>query len=87
MSKREGKVTVFTAKVIITMDRGRPEATAVAVMDGKILSVGSMESIKPWLDQFDYKVDDTFKDKVITPGIRPTVTAWRGISVPPFSAE
>jgi predicted amidohydrolase YtcJ len=68
MSKRQGKVTVFTAKKIITMDRGRPEATAVAVMDGKILSVGSMESIKPWLDQFEYKVDDTFKDKVITPG-------------------
>jgi len=68
MSKREGKATVFTAKKIITMDRGRPEATAVAVMDGKILSVGSMESIKPWLDQFHYEVDDTFKDKVITPG-------------------
>jgi len=68
MKKREGNVTVFTAKKIITMDRARPECTAVAVMDGKILTVGTMESIKPWLNQFDYKVDETFKDKVITPG-------------------
>lgn len=83
MKTRDGKVTVFTAKKIITMDRARPEATAVAVMDGKVLSVGTMESIKPWLDQFHYEVDDTFKDKVITPGfIDPHVhTALTGMQL------
>ena len=35
-----GKITVFTAKKIVTMDPGWPEGTAVAVMDGRILSVG-----------------------------------------------
>ena len=68
MAKREGKVTVYTAKKIITMDRARPEVTTVAVLDGKILSAGDMKTLKPWLEQFDYEVDDTFKNKVIAPG-------------------
>lgn len=68
MSKRKGKVTIFTAHKVITMDRARPEVEAVAVLDGKILSAGSLETMKPWLEQFDHEVDDTFKDKVILPG-------------------
>jgi predicted amidohydrolase YtcJ len=35
-------ITVFVAKEIITMDPGWPTASAVAVQDGKILSVGSL---------------------------------------------
>jgi predicted amidohydrolase YtcJ len=63
------KITVFTAKKFVTMDPGWPEATAVAVMDGKILSVGvTFDDLKPWLDRYPYEVDDRFKDKVIYPG-------------------
>lgn len=63
------KITVFMAKKFVTMDPGWPEATAVAVMDGKILSVGvTFEDLKPWLDKYPYEVDDRFKDKVIYPG-------------------
>ena len=63
-----GKIVVFTAEKIVTMDAGWPEATAVAVADGKIVSVGSLDDLKPWLDKYPYVVDDRFKDKVIYPG-------------------
>jgi len=66
MSKQ--KVTVFTAKNVRTMDPGRPEVKAVAVLDGKVLSTGTMESMEPWLSRYEVTVDDTFKDKVILPG-------------------
>ena len=68
-SKADGAtVTVFKAKKIYTMDPGRPEATAIAVLDGKVLSTGSLESMKPWLSQYQYEVDESFKDKIIMPG-------------------
>ena len=43
-------ITVFHAKRIITMDPGRPTADAVAVRDGRIVSVGSRASMQQWLD-------------------------------------
>jgi predicted amidohydrolase YtcJ len=61
-------ITVFVARKVITMDPGRPHATAVAVMDGRVLSVGSLETMRPWLDRHAYTIDDTFADKVIMPG-------------------
>ena len=61
-------ITVFTARKIITMDHGRPDATAVAVMDGRVLSVGSLESMKPWLSRHAHTIDDTFAGKIIMPG-------------------
>lgn len=62
------EITVFVAKRIVTMDPGWPEATAVAVKDGRILSVGSLADLDPWLKRFPYKIDESFKDKVIYPG-------------------
>lgn len=66
MTKR--KVTVYKARKVRTMDPGRPEAEAVAVLDGKVLSTGTMESMQPWLKHYDVTVEDRFKDKVIMPG-------------------
>ena len=51
------KLTVFTAKRDRTMDAGRPLAETVAVADGKVVSVGSLASMKPWLDRFDDEID------------------------------
>ena len=62
------KVTVYTARKVRTMDPGRPVVDAVAVLDGKVLSTGTLESMQPWLSHYDVTVDDTFKDKVIMPG-------------------
>lgn len=50
------------------MDPGWPSATAIAVRDGKILSVGSMEDLSPWLKNSPYEIIDTFNDKIILPG-------------------
>ncbi len=68
---------VFVAKSIITMDPGRPRATAVATQDGRIVSVGTLESLRPWLDRQPYTVDETFKDKVLCPGFIDPHTHFR----------
>jgi len=59
-------VTVFKAKKIITMDPACPDATHVAVREGKILSVGTAHDMSGW---GDYQLDETFADKVIMPGM------------------
>jgi predicted amidohydrolase YtcJ len=61
-------ITVYVAKKVVTMDPSNPTATAIAVSDGKILSVGSLEDLKSWTDQYPTKVDRQFVDKVIYPG-------------------
>lgn len=76
--KAEGTpITVYTAKKIYTMDPGRPEADAVAVLDGKVLSTGTLESMQPWLSRYKYNLDDSLKDKIIMPGfIEPHTNFW-----------
>ncbi|MEC9473114.1 MAG: amidohydrolase [Actinomycetota bacterium] len=61
-------ITVYPASQIHTMDPGRPKASAVAVSDGRIVSVGSMESMQPWLRRYPYSIDDRYKEKVVMPG-------------------
>lgn len=61
-------ITVYRAARIHTMDSGRPHGSAVAVADGRIVSVGSMESMEPWLRRYPYDVDDRYAGKVILPG-------------------
>src|ERR1700742_1303086 len=63
-----GTVTVYTARKIVTMDPGWPEATAVAVMDGKILSVGTLADLKPYLDKYPHTIDRQFESRVLYPG-------------------
>lgn len=59
---------MFTAKRIVTMDPGWPEATAVAVQNGRILSVGTLDDLQPWLRKFTYAIDRRFEQNVIYPG-------------------
>lgn len=61
-------ITVFVAKKIVTMDPAIPNATAVAVADGRILSVGSLEDLKPWTDKYPTQINRQFANKVIYPG-------------------
>ena len=72
-----GKLTVFIAKRIRTMDTGRPIAEAVAVADGRIVSVGTLDTMRPWLDRYEYTIDDTFNKKVIFPGFIDPHTHFR----------
>ena len=70
-------ITVFTAKKIYTMDPGRPEASAIAVLDGKVLSTGTLESMMPWLSRYDFTVDDSLAGKILMPGfIEPHTHAY-----------
>lgn len=61
-------ITVYTARNIITMNPSQPWATAVAVRDGKVLSVGSLDQLRPWLDRYPHQLDHRFQDKVLMPG-------------------
>ncbi|MBY6212333.1 amidohydrolase [Microbulbifer agarilyticus] len=70
-------IAVYTAKRVRTMDPGRPEATAIAVVGGKVLSTGTLESMQPWLSRYPHKIDHSLKDKVILPGfIEPHAHPW-----------
>ena len=60
------EITVFSARKLRTMDRNRPEATHVAVRNGKILAVGALDEVAGW---GAYRLDDRFADKVILPGL------------------
>ncbi len=58
-------ITIFSAKKIITMNNYLPEATHVAVRDGKVLGVGSLDQLAGW---GDYSLDEQFSEKVLLPG-------------------
>ncbi|MFK7974729.1 MAG: amidohydrolase [Halioglobus sp.] len=62
------QLTIYTAKKIITMEPAMPEATAVAVADGRIVAVGSLKSLQSWVDARGATIDDTLKNKVLMPG-------------------
>ncbi len=61
-------VRVFTARNIVTMNPNMPQAKAVAVKDGKILGVGTLDSLQPWLKRSAYVIDTRFAHDVIVPG-------------------
>ena len=58
--------TVYPARKIITMNPMQPEASHVAVRDGRVLSVGTLEDAAAW---GPYTLDERFKDKVLMPGL------------------
>ncbi|MDX2037747.1 MAG: amidohydrolase [Isosphaeraceae bacterium] len=62
------KVTIFTAKEILTLDPARPSVQAVAIVGDRILAAGSLQELKSAAGDQQYKIDETFADKVIVPG-------------------
>lgn len=62
------ELVVFTARRIITMEPGLPTATAVAVHGDRIVAVGDLDSLEPWLRAFPHRIDDRFAGHVILPG-------------------
>lgn len=59
-------ITIYHARRILTMNPSRPEATFVAVQDGRILGVGALEELIGW---GDYTLDERFADKILMPGL------------------
>jgi predicted amidohydrolase YtcJ len=68
-SAADGPTRIFTARKIITMERGNPTATAVAVAGDRILAVGSLEEVKKSLADRPYAVDQRFAGKILMPGL------------------
>lgn len=89
--RTKNPVTIFTAAKIVTLDPMQPEATAVAVQDGRILAVGSLEEVKSWALDAPVTVDERFARDVILPGfieahMHPQLTGilWEGVYVGRF---
>ncbi len=73
-------LTVYPARSIITMNPSLPRAEAVAVRDGRIVEVGTLATMQPWLDAHAHQIDDRFADHYLTPGfidphLHPTMAA------------
>jgi predicted amidohydrolase YtcJ len=62
-------LTIFTARRIHTMDDSLPEATAVAVSEGRIIAVGDLDSMQVWCEHREVTVDHQFADKILFPGL------------------
>ncbi|MGD9503016.1 MAG: amidohydrolase family protein, partial [Methyloceanibacter sp.] len=84
-------ITIYTAKTIVTEDPGTPTAEAVAVMDGKILGVGTLAEVQGWVTDEEVTIDRQFEDAVIVPGfieahMHPQITGvlWLGVYVGRF---
>jgi len=59
------ETVIYRARRILTMNPANPEATHVAVRDGRILGAGPLEDLKGW---GEYALDERFADKVLMPG-------------------
>lgn len=60
--------TVFTAKRVITMEPGNPDASAVAVKGKRIVAAGSLDQVRAALDGETFRIDNQFANDVIMPG-------------------
>lgn len=58
-------ITIYSAKRIITMNPSQPEATHIAVRDGRILGVGTAESMQ---DFNNASYDSRFENDILMPG-------------------
>lgn len=58
-------ITLFAARRIVTMNPSRPEATHVAVRDGRVLGVGTLDELRGWGPS---ELDRRFADAVLLPG-------------------
>jgi predicted amidohydrolase YtcJ len=66
---RSPKVTIYPAKEVLTLDPEQPTSQAVAVVGSRILATGSLDEIKAALGEQDFRIDETFKDKVVVTGL------------------
>ena len=59
-------ITIYPARRILTMNPSRPEATHVAVRDGRIVGVGPLDELTGW---GAHTIDARLADKVLMPGL------------------
>lgn len=61
-------ITIYPAREVVTLDPDRPTAEAVAVVGDRILATGELEALKRRAGDQEFRIDETFADKVIVPG-------------------
>lgn len=61
----EPDTVIYRARLVRTLERGRPVAEAVAVRGDRVLAVGTLEELEAYGPS---RVDDRFADHVIVPG-------------------
>ncbi len=66
MTSPQSGTTVYRARRILTMNPMQPEATHVAVRDGRILSVGDLARMQL---HGPFELDERFADQVLMPGL------------------
>ncbi len=64
----EAPLVIYTARKVLTMEPGNPEATAIVVSGKQVVVAGSWKEAKALLGEQSYRVDDTFASKIILPG-------------------
>lgn len=64
-SHRQSQTVIYPAAAVHTLEPTRARAEAVAVADGRILGVGSIDELSVWGPA---AIDDRFADKVLLPG-------------------
>lgn len=62
----QSEITIFKARTILTMNSSQPQATHVAVRDGRILGVGDAQSLAGWGSA---KSDERYANCVLMPGL------------------
>lgn len=81
MSSKDNEIIVYTAAKVYTMTPELPCETAIAIQSGRIVEVGSLDTMQPWLDALPHRIDTRFSDKVFFPGfidphLHPTMAAF-----------
>ena len=65
-------IIIYPAKRVITMDPENPEATAVAVKDGRILGIGDADNLMHCIKNSVFgaaEIDTQFQNKILMPGL------------------
>lgn len=60
---------IYSARAVVTMDPRHPEATAVAVRNGLITGVGSLDELTAAIGDTPHVIDDQFTEHVLVPGL------------------
>jgi predicted amidohydrolase YtcJ len=68
LSANESETTIFVAEEFLTMNREQPTATAVAVRDGKFVSVGSLDAVRTSVGD-KARIDRSLEGRVVIAGL------------------
>jgi predicted amidohydrolase YtcJ len=63
------QIVIYQAKEIVTLDPAKPTVQAVAVMGDRIIATGALDELKAAAGKQPYRVDTTFSNQVVVPGL------------------